>query len=112
MPQSTKNNAASGERVAKLLSYLGMSHKEFAEKYGKTDSSVSAYVKGETPLRLDVALAIKEEYKISLDWIYAGDGVGQVPLITRTLERQVVTDGRPNVVSMSSGEKGKGRKGR
>jgi hypothetical protein len=69
------------------MRFLNLKNKRaFAEWAGRSQAAVSDWFSGETPLQLDIALRLKAEKKISLDWIYAGDDSGQAPTITERLE--------------------------
>jgi hypothetical protein len=88
MSTDAASKAKAGKRVLQIMRFLNLKNKRaFAEWAGRSQAAVSDWFSGETPLQLDIALRLKSEKKISLDWIYAGDDSGQSPTVTEHLEK-------------------------
>lgn len=80
-------NEAAALRVLQVMRFLNLRTKgDFAAWAGRSQSAVSDWFTGKTPIQIDIALRLKEEKKISLDWLYAGDDSGQAPTVTQRLE--------------------------
>lgn len=61
------------ERLRGLRRSRGMTQKEFAEQIGVTAASLSAYETGTKSPSLNVAMAIAQKLKVSLDWLCVMD---------------------------------------
>lgn len=86
MPKGPTSKEQAAQRVWQIMRFLKLKNKRaFAEWAGRSQAAVSDWFSGKTPLQLDIALRLKEEKKLTLDWIYAGDDSGQVPTVTKLL---------------------------
>ena len=80
MPSSRK---LSGEEVAVSMKALGrrirqlrgfeVTQDEFAKKLGISQSQLSKYERGIVAPPADVLMRIKEEFRVSIDWLLTGD---------------------------------------
>lgn len=62
-----------GQRLVALRKALGLGQNAFAEKIGITQGTLSVLENGKRDLEVRTALAIKDAYHASLDWLYDGD---------------------------------------
>lgn len=60
-------------RLRAAQSALGLSAKEFAERAGQSKSQMSNWQSGQVRISLDGALALREVYGLSMDFIYFGN---------------------------------------
>jgi transcriptional regulator with XRE-family HTH domain len=73
----------SGEEVAVSMKALGrrirqlrgfeVTQDEFAKKLGISQSQLSKYERGIVAPPADVLMRIKEEFRVSIDWLLTGD---------------------------------------
>lgn len=117
MPQKeTDLKEAAGRRLAQIVEYSGLSKGEFARFLGLPhQSGLSNWLSGGAMPPIESMLRVKRRWKISLDWIYDGDGGGQTQTITRELEAIVLPDGpaprgRPQLRVVGPPAKAKRRK--
>lgn len=57
-------------RLFELRHKLGLTQEQFSNEVGISKTTISNNENSSTPLRIDIALAIAEKYKVSLDWLY------------------------------------------
>ena len=102
MPHKETNlKKAAGRRLAQVVIFSGLSKGAFAKWLGHPNqTALSNWLAGLAMPQLPAMLKIKQRWKVSLDWIYDGDGAGQAQNITRQLEAIAVSDepaprGRP-----------------
>lgn len=58
------------KRLKILIEESGLSQKEFADKFGLGESSISHYLSGNRMPSHEKMLAIAEHFGVSLDWLY------------------------------------------
>jgi transcriptional regulator with XRE-family HTH domain len=61
-------------RLKAVRENLKWSQKEFSESLGITRNQLASIECGRTPVRYDVAWAIRDRFKISLKWLESGEG--------------------------------------
>jgi transcriptional regulator with XRE-family HTH domain len=79
----TSSRKLSGEEVAVSMKALGrrirhlrgfeVTQDEFAKKLGISQSQLSKYERGIVAPPADVLMRIKEEFRVSIDWLLNGD---------------------------------------
>nr|WP_270250280.1 helix-turn-helix transcriptional regulator [Coprococcus catus] len=82
--QIDKPDRHAGERVRELRKEEGYTAKQFAERIGVRQSTISSWEIGRTPVSAAMAKAISAEYGVSEKWILTGQGEKKdVTTITR-----------------------------
>lgn len=61
-----------GQRLEAVREALGLQKGGFAQSFGVDPSSYSKIIKGEKPLKADMAFMIAEKWGISMDYLYRG----------------------------------------
>jgi transcriptional regulator with XRE-family HTH domain len=61
-----------GQRLEAVREALGLQKGEFAQSFDVDPSSYSKIIKGEKPLKADMAFMIAEKWGISMDYLYRG----------------------------------------
>jgi transcriptional regulator with XRE-family HTH domain len=85
IPDETSRKLA-GLRVRAIREVFGMTSTEFAESYNSKLAAHSSRENGHRYPSPESALAIRAQYNIGLDWIYAGDEMD----LTRQVREGVV----------------------
>lgn len=65
-----------GDRLALTRAVFGLSQREFCARAGVSANTYNQWEKGVKRPDIDGALALRETYQITLDWIYSGDPSG------------------------------------
>jgi transcriptional regulator with XRE-family HTH domain len=65
-----------GERLALTREVFGLSQREFCGRAGISPNTYNQWEKGVKRPDVDGALALRDAYQITLDWIYSGDPSG------------------------------------
>jgi transcriptional regulator with XRE-family HTH domain len=78
MPRNSPSQslAAIGERLELTRRVFGLHQLAFAERAKIPQNTYNQYERGKKRPSLDNALALREEYSLTLDWIYCGDPSG------------------------------------
>jgi transcriptional regulator with XRE-family HTH domain len=78
MPRRTDETTpeAIGERLRFSREVLGHTQREFAKRAGISVTAYNQYETGTTKPRVENAIRLREEYNLTLDWIYCGDPSG------------------------------------
>ena len=71
-----KSPLAIGARLRLTREALGLTQVEFARRADVTNNAYNQYEKGKQRPSLDAAIALREAYSLTLDWIYLGDNSG------------------------------------
>jgi transcriptional regulator with XRE-family HTH domain len=61
-----------GRRIRQLRGF-DATQNEFAEKLGISQSQLSKYERGTVAPPADVLIRIKEQFRVSIDWLLTGD---------------------------------------
>lgn len=61
-----------GRRIRQLRGF-DLSQQEFAHRLGVSQSQLSKYERGVVAPPADVLIRLKEEFKVSVDWLLTGD---------------------------------------
>lgn len=64
--------AAVGHRLEKLRIALDLNKGEFASSFGIDPSSYSKVIRGDKPLKADMAFEISEKWGVTMDYLYRG----------------------------------------
>lgn len=71
-----RDKIAIGARLELSRQALGMDQRSFAGGAGIKTNTYNQYETGTNRPQIDAALALKDHYRLTLDWIYAGDMSG------------------------------------
>jgi transcriptional regulator with XRE-family HTH domain len=63
-----------GRRIRQLRGF-DITQDEFARKLGISQSQLSKYERGIVAPPADVLIRIKEQFRVSVDWLLAGDSI-------------------------------------
>lgn len=63
-----------GERIKKLREFLGLERKEFAEKIGKTEPTISRAERNKNKPSEGFLWALMTHFSVNPDWIMTGEG--------------------------------------
>lgn len=75
-PSDGRDKDAVAQRLILTRQALGLGQKEFADRARIASNTYNQYESGVNLPSLEKALALKDAYQISLDWIYDGDNSG------------------------------------
>lgn len=65
-----------GMRLQLTRQAFGMNQTEFADGAGISQHAYNQYERGHRRPNIDAAIALRDQYGITLDWIYCGDPSG------------------------------------
>lgn len=69
---ATSDMKSLGRRIRQLRGF-DITQDQFAKKLGVSQSQLSKYERGIVPPPADVLIRIKEQLRVSIDWLLAGD---------------------------------------
>ena len=67
------NDVRVGERLAKVMAAYGLSQSAVARTLRVSRSTVSEWLSGKKHMDVNVARTIREQWHVSLDYLYCGD---------------------------------------
>lgn len=67
---------AIGDRLALTRAVFGLSQREFCTRAGVSPNTYNQWEKGVKRPDIDGAIALRDTYQVTLDWIYSGDPSG------------------------------------
>lgn len=73
---SSRHKQAIGQRLALTRQALGLQQNEFADRAGLAANTYNQFETGKNRPSVEAALALKDAYGMTLDWIYDGDMSG------------------------------------
>jgi len=65
-----------GERLQLTRQAFGMTQTDFSDAAGISQHAYNQYERGHRRPNLDAAIALRDHYQLTLDWIYCGDPSG------------------------------------
>jgi transcriptional regulator with XRE-family HTH domain len=73
MNNRSYNPPGLAERVYRIINANGLGPKEFGDRVGASRQRVNNWLNGTNGVPIDIAVRIKSEFGITLDWLYTGD---------------------------------------
>jgi transcriptional regulator with XRE-family HTH domain len=85
-PGSVDQNKLIGKRLGNVLRVYDLSQQQFADRIGVARPSLNGYLTGAGRLSLDSALAICDQFSVTLDYLYRGEVGGLTVAMLNQLE--------------------------
>jgi len=73
MSKRSYNPPGLADRVERVINANGLGRKEFGDRIGASRQRVNNWLNGTNGVPIDIAVRIKSEFGITLDWLYTGD---------------------------------------
>lgn len=81
--------AGLGERIGQIVVAVGMSQREFAARVGISAGHLSAVIRGRKVPGPELLLAIRQRFRIDLNWLLTGQGD---PVLTTTIDFETLAE--------------------